>query len=371
MAVSLPKLLRLRQLSRVELIVRSIMLGSLGIILFTIASGLQAGAFGNGAGSVEGGVLALSSNGRELAVLSPYDGGLLGTIELEYEASHITPTPGGVSVFVSFVGRDELWVYSTTQYELQEVISFGGRVPEYLLFSENGETLFVSYVDVPVISAFNHSMRRLDLSFEFEVPGSYGPLYRNRRATRLYRATPEGVAVIFTASGEVVETITVGVSELAFNHDHTHIWTIATDLSPAASMAVRQESQTGVPLLIEERSGSMRRIDELVRTGPVFANTQRETPGSEQAAFLSAAGDGVLFFDSRTGEQEGMLELPFVANELLESGVGSIWAVDSEGRLAVIDPVRGSVRQIGQRHMVAARVLMGSVVQTDGNFACF
>jgi len=391
MAVSLPKLPGMQKLSREQVIVRAIMLGSLGIVLFTIASGVQSGAFGHGAGarSVDGGVLALSSDGREIAVLSPFDGELLGIIELEHEASRITPTPGGVSVFVSFVGRDELRVYSTTEYELQETISFDGRVPEHLLFSENGETLFVSYLDVPVISVFNHSMRTLDLSFEFELAGSYGPVYRNRRATRLYRATPDGLAVVFAANGEVIETLAVSAAELGFNRDYSHIWALESDQRPATSISLRQVSTTGVPLLIEERTGSTRRVETMVRTGPVFASEQGQVSALGQAAFLSAVGDQVLFFDSRSGEQESVLELPFAAELLIDSGVGTLWALESEGRLAVIDPARGSVRQVesgrgtagaagtasavesGRGYLAGARVVIDSVEQAGGSFACF
>ncbi|TVR88887.1 MAG: hypothetical protein EA428_11275 [Spirochaetaceae bacterium] len=405
MAVSLPALFSLHKLSREQAIVRAIMVGALGVLVFTIASGIHSGLLGPGVGSVEGGVLALSADGREIAVVSPFDGELLGTIELEYEAAQIMPTPGGVSVFVSFRDREELRVYSTTEFELQEIITFDGRVPEYLLFSENGDTLFVSYVDVPVISVFNHSMRSLDLSFEFEVDGSYGPLHRNRRATRLYRATPTGLATIFAANGEVIETLSVSAAALGFNPGYTHIWALESDLGPAVGMSVRSESRAGVPVLVEERTGSMRRVEAEVAAGPVFATERGEASGPDYAAFLSASGSRVLLFDSRTGEQEGELELPFAAVKLQDSGVGSMWAVALDGSLAVINPGRGTVRQASpdrsraarpadspagdaplaadanrgappaataaREPLAGARVLVPSVVQTGGNFACF
>jgi len=373
----------LHRFSRDQIIVWAIMAGALGILIFAIASGAHAGLLRSSATSVEGGVLALSSNGRQIAVLSPFDGELLGSIALEHEASQITPTPGGVSVFVSFVDREEVRIYSTTEYELQEVVSFPGRVPDHLLFSENGDSLFVSYDDVPVISVFNHSMRSLDLSFEFELPGSHGPVYRNRRATRLYRATPAGLATIFAANGEVIETLPVSPAVLGFNPDYTHIWALETDLSPAVGMSLRSESRSGVPLLVDERSGSMSRIDAVVTAGPVFVTAGGEHSGSDNAAFLSESRNAVLFFDSRTGEQQGELELPFAAEKLLDSGVGTIWAVGADGSLAVIDPVRESVRQPGRgpstlaaagnggEQLDGARMLVTSVVQSEGNFACF
>lgn len=385
MAVSLPELFNLKKLSREQAVVQAIMVGALGVLVFTIASGIYSGLLGQGVGSVEGGVLALSADGREIAVVSPFDGELLGTIELEYEAAQIMPTPGGVSVFVSFRDREELRVYSTTEYELQETISFDGRVPEYLLFSENGDTLFVSYVDVPVISVFNHSMRNLDLSFEFEVDGSYGPLHRNRRATRLYRATPAGLAVIFAANGQVIETLALSAAELGFNPDYTHIWALESEVIPAAGMSVRSESRAGVPVLVEERTSSLQRVEAEVAAGPVFATERGEVSGPNYAAFLSASGDRVVFFDSRSGEQKKELELPFAADKLQDSGVGSMWAVASDGRLAVVNPGRGTVRQLSPDRsratpvatdgaggpLAGARVLVPSVVQTGGNFACF
>ena len=313
------------------------------------------------AGELEGGVLVRERDGRAIGVFHPLSGERLGTIELEHPVAAMQPTPGGVSVFLgSGGGPAQLEVFSTIEYHREAVVPLerelaraaGAREPEHLLFSENGDTLFVTWADSAVVSVYSHVMRELELQAEFEIPASFGPLYRNRRATRLYRRTPDGLAVVFARNGERIDTVAVEAELWRFNPSYTHLWGV---------------DGTGGVWLVEERSMAPRRID-----APAVAALAPVLPSETGTALLlSAGGDEVLAFEARSGRPLGSIELPAPAAHLAESGAGSVWAVGEDGGVTVIDPIARQVLDRLQLDGGAPAAVVSSIVQREGSFACF
>lgn len=336
-------------------------------------------------GNAEGGVLALSADRRTITVLDPNDASMRGEIALSGEAAEITPTPGGVSVFVTYRDRPVIDVYSTTEYGLQTTIELESGAagsgapqsgpaeagapesgetksgvpqsgaPEHLTFSEKGDTLIVTYRESDRISVYSHSMRELSNPYHFEIEGSEGPIVRNRRATRLYRRTENGVAEIYAQNGAVVETIDVDARYWQFNAAHTHMWGIGAD---------------GRPRAVAERSGTLTVLSWQVEQS-AGAGAFAVAGAAERVAVLRRGGEEATVLDARTAEEIGTVSLPFAAARLTATGVGTVWALAADGRVAVIDPseVAVTTQVVAQVGELAA--LAPSIVQQEGNFACF
>ncbi|TVQ21073.1 MAG: hypothetical protein EA383_17505, partial [Spirochaetaceae bacterium] len=99
------------------------------------------GSFGSDASTVHG-LALLSSDGRHLSVVDPATGDVRASRELPRQATSITPTPGGVSVWVTFADHAAIEVYDTSELEREAVVQApggAGRTPEHLTFSDTGE----------------------------------------------------------------------------------------------------------------------------------------------------------------------------------------------------------------------------------------
>ena len=334
-------------------------LGSAGPLVSGDSFGVARGASGDLEGEdLEGGVLVQDERADTIWVFDPVTGDRRGEIAVARPFLEMVPTPGGVSVFTVVEGAAELEVYSTTEYHHEATIELeserlgAGAQPEHLLFSENGDTLFVTWRNSPVVSVYSHSMRELSLRHEFEIPESSGPLLRNRRATRLYRSTPDGPAVVFARNGELLETISASPAAWRFNSGYTHLWGV---------------DEHGGVQLVEERTSRLAQPDlpSAAEGEPVFAS------GAETAFVLSSGGRRVAAFESRTGRLIREIELPSAATHLVSSGAGTVWAVDEHGEVSVIDPSVPALQERFALQDAVPKTVVSSIVQREGSFACF
>lgn len=317
---------------------------------------------------LEGGVLLIANPRTEIRVLDPADGSERGRIELGREPATITPTPGGVSVFVTFPDSEEIEVYSTREFEHETTITpegADGRIPEHLTFSENGDTVFVTWRDSDTVSVYSHSMLDLTLRHDFTTPDARGPVYRNRRSTRLYRRGNEEIDVYFAQNGEHIDSIALP-GEAAddgawvFNSRHTHLW--GTDAS-------------GRPVVVDEPNSRAHAIDVPVATGiaPVVPADTSHT------LYVSGEQTGLVVFDARSGNQlahetldpETLADLGGRIERIVDTGAGPVWAIGASGKIAAMDPVTLSVAEVHDAGAIETVTAVSSIVQQDGSFACF
>lgn len=371
------------------------------------ASALDSPFFGGSSGSFdddsERGVLLVSQDGYTIRSVDPADGTTNAEITLENRIRSVVPTPGGVSVWLTFEDRPGMQVYSTTDLEHEATIEPEGsedRVAEHLLFSENGDTLFVTWQDSDNISVYRHQMRELSLRMEIEAEGTRGPVYRNRRATRLFRATEDGdIALFFAQNGQRIGTIAgldlAEAPSLAFNSNHTEAWA-ATSSGRLAAFS-EQESTGGIvdtsgvaagipPVFFDrdnravfvgnsQRSLMVFEVNQASPSGPggqesdgrlgsLEPRSQRGIDGIEVASFAESA-------HSQAAGDEDLERARVIA--LLDGGSGRIIAVTDNGILLhfdanALEPV-SAFKPAGNDGRFAQAVMW--TIQAGGNFACF
>lgn len=324
-------------------------------------------------GMVDGLVL-VSADGRALAVVDPATGAVRAERELSRRVRSVTPTPGGVSVWVTYADSSEIDVFDTTSLEREATVNppgGAGRTPEYLTFSDTGEVLFVTWAESEVISAYTHRMRELTLRGEYDAAGTQGPVIRNRRASRVFRHDAEtgGFAVFFAQNGQRMGTIGVDAADrvasatvaAGFDGDYSHLLVglgsagdarviAERDGSTVELLAVRLSSELGpVPLGADTNVlaavGHDRTQVYLIDVGEQAVISQHAIPGP--VAGLARRGDGSIALLTETG-----------ALYALPSGRSGEPA--ARGAIPLSGRFGGGVGQVA-----------GFSIQPQGNFACF
>ncbi|MFP4644454.1 MAG: YncE family protein [Spirochaetales bacterium] len=346
----------------------------------------SAGAFGDAPD--EHGVLTVSDDRRVLrsfegdSFTSDESDGPQAEVELPGRASSIEPTPGGVSVWVSYEDRAEIDVFSTASLEHEASIEppgADGRRPEHLAFSGNGQTLFVTWSDHDDISVYGHEMRELSERLTIEAEGTVGPVHPNRRATRLYRATEEGsIAVFFAQNGQRVGEIrpdepAVGAT-LAFSDDHSLLWGVSEDRSVFAVDEAEASAHTGAVEVSADRAPAAAWSGESGITGD-----GRAVFVSEDATALEVVS--VSDITSEASDSGGRVELSDMDGieggrvaHAAKSGTGTVLLVTDAGDTAEVDPAESVVRSTGSLSEGSAdsiNLVASYAIRRDGNFACF
>ena len=322
---------------------------------------------------VEGGVLALSQDRRSISVLDPGNATVRGTIDLEEPVVEMVPTPGGVSVFVTFPDVPEIHVYSTTDYDLQARIPVDGGVPAGLTFSDSGETLFVTYRNSDRVSVFSHAQRELSDPYHFEVSGAAAPLIRNsplirnRRATRLYRRSESGLEVLYAQNGAVIRTLQVRAAGWRFTAGFSHLWGVGPDRRPR----VVAERSGNITLVQQELAEVNAAAALAVVHAGEGAGGRAAAQGTGGMAALLSGGRAVGIFNNAGAEILAEVELPFAARRISPTDIGTLWALAPDGRVAVIDPLVGETVSVLETRHADVAALVPAIVQEEGSFACF
>ncbi len=422
----------------------------------TALLGTSRGSFDNGGDRGNQGILVLSDGGTRLQSVHVPGGTVAAEVTLPGQARAMVPTPGGVSVWVTFEDRGEIEVYSTTDLEHEatidppppengngeaadggsdseagsgEAADGGGRdgggggpgqrrgPPEHLTFSETGETLFVTWAESSTISVYRHEMRELTFRDEIDAEGTEGPVFRNRRATRLFRRDEDGGLAVFFAQngqrmGRVEGTHFAEDPTLTFSADYTEAWgstsagnVVGMDEATSTAVVASNEVAPGHAPVLPEGGGTAVYVGERER-GIVALDTSgieiSEATGGDAAA---TAGDATTDAGNEIASlpQVQQLELSDTAGisarrvaSLAHTDDGALVVVTTRGELVTVDPSTFEVVSVaevgsgdddagaaggaggsagdgaddGAAGGVPERVVAWSVKE-DGNFACF
>lgn len=335
------------------------------------SSGLPTGSTGSfsSAGTVDG-LVMLSAEGLALAVVDPASGELRAQRALSRQVRALTPTPGGVSVWVTYVDSPEIDVFDTTALEREATVippGGGGRTPEYLTFSDTGELLFVTWAESDVVSAYTHSMRELSLRGEYDASGTTGRIVRNRRASRLFRrdTSEGGFGVFFAQNGQRMGTVGEGSSAQP----------VAVGFDGRYEYLLVGSGGTEDAVVVSERDGSARAIAGVRLSAEV--RPRAVSVDSNLVAALSHDGERVVIVDAAQAAVVAEHELPGRIAGLHVLGNGHMVLIAETGALFRIEPDNpGSPVLVGTVSLPSGfadgvGAVSGFSIQPQGNFACF
>ncbi len=169
------------------------------------------------------------------------------------------------------------------------------------------------------ISVIGPGEKRLIYHIPLGTAGT--PIVLNRRGTRFYRSSPDGLAVVYAKTNRIIKNVTFpnGSMTWAFSPDFRYLWGIGLE--------------TEVVVVIDEKKA------RLVKT--------LDLAGRPQAPIFSADGKkvflidkaGVRVIDTRAYKQTKEIPFPNSIDSLAYDDNGLLWAGSSAGRaLFAVDP---------------------------------
>ncbi len=319
-----------------------------------------------------------------------------GRIELDAVPSFVVPTPGGVSVFVGWADRSTIEVYDVETLELQEDIDLRIENPTDVSFSPMGDRVYVTGDGGERVHVFRHEQLALERTADFAVSPDPRAVVPNHRATSLFRPVDAGVEVLFAQTGEVTDKVSVNGAYWTYEERNRHLWGVASrpndpeagdggartadtagdggeapghadhaagDAAGDGGPAGESAWSRGVPAAISERNGSATLFEEIA--------VASQRPAIDLAVwYLDVDGEKLHGFDAEpAGGRVATVDLESAAHFVVSAGPGELWAVSTDGTVATVreEGVHSEFEIEAQSitHAVA------SVIQEDGDFACF
>jgi WD40 repeat protein len=265
----------------------------------------------------------------------------------------VTPTPGGVSVFVTYPGLSVIDVISATDFSLQKTIETDKTGIQDLTFSPKGQKVFLTYNQGRSLAVYNHRLLELKEAQDYPNLAGTGPLVPNRRATRLYRAGEAGAALFFAANLQALAQSGASVTTVDFQEPFQTVWAL---------------DQKGHPLALEPQ--------DLRVQGQYTIAVQGLLPlaGNSDSVALALGEEGqtlYVFNPSRDTPQSYPLGWP--ADSLLSPTEDQQWLISADGRVTVYEyggkPQATNLNLFPSQRTFTRGVV--SRVQTGGGFACF
>jgi DNA-binding beta-propeller fold protein YncE len=274
-------------------------------------------------------VYVLRADRPEILVVDPRTRALAHTVRLSQpDPVRLFPTPGGKFVFVTYRDTDTLSAVDVEAHTESRTFTLDLGRPQELAFSPMGDTVIAGLGGSNTVAILGHSRSLLEGTERLEVGSAGTPALFNRRATRLYRSSPEGLVIVYRKTGEVISRVSLphGAMTWAFSPDYRNLWGVALE---GAGVVVVDEARARV-------------VDTLVQPhrphAPVFS------PDGARVYLIGATGRAVVAVDTRSRRVAGEIAFPTPVDGIAHGTGTELWASSQEGGvLYVADTRRGQI----------------------------
>lgn len=267
-----------------------------------------------------GWIYARSSTRQHVVVLPISAPAQPTVIELPMEPSGLYPTPGGKYLFVTYSDSARISLIDAETRDLAYSYELAEGVPLHISFSVQGTKAIVSYADR--VAAYDHSQGQLRLSSAGESLYETNPsatVALNRRATRMYRPSSDGLAYFVVEGISRFDTVSTEVE--------TPIWAMAPDYRFLWGIA------PGLVTVVDERRMLVvaRLRGEFVPVEPAFMRTAGATfvPRSDRAE--------IAVINDRRFRVKRDLVIPDIAVSLTGDESRGIWILTKRGEILRYD----------------------------------
>ncbi len=269
-----------------------------------------------------GWIYVLNRNDNEISVIEPGEKRLVSRIPLSGQGpTGIYPAPSGKYLFITFKGSELISVVDTEEQKEIKTFTAENIKPETITFSPMGDWVYMTHSTSNEITVFRHKKLVLEAADNFPLGTAGTPIVLNRRGTRFYRSSPDGLAVVYAKTNRIIKNVTFpnGSMTWAFSPDFRYLWGIGLEKE--------------VVVVIDEKKA------RLVKT--------LDLAGRPQAPIFSADGRkvfliykaGVRVIDTRAYKQTKEIPFPDSIDSLAYDDNGLLWAGSSAGRaLFAVDP---------------------------------
>jgi DNA-binding beta-propeller fold protein YncE len=199
-----------------------ITLPALGLFLF-----VSLWAFGD-----SGWIYALNQGDAGIYVIDVDTGELISSIPLGGKAPNgLFPTPGGKFVFVTSMDSELVSVVDVEKHQEVKTFIMEGGIPGIFTFSSMGQEVYVTRPLSEEIRVYLHQRSVLEMEERFSLGIAGAPILLNRRGTRVYRSSAEGLEVVYLKTKEIIKTLTIsgGARIWSFSPDYRYLWGVGAD----------------------------------------------------------------------------------------------------------------------------------------------
>ena len=267
-------------------------------------------------------------------------------------AARLHGTPGGKYVFVTFGNSKDVAVVDVETHEEVAIVAFDFE-PSHIKFSPMGEKAYITNRYTNEIRVYDHRKAQFTYSSSISKGRVGAPVMLNRRGTRLYRSSDDGLMFIYLKTGEVIEEVQIAGFPNTFS--------IAPDFRTIWAVSERE----GELIIVDESRGRVSRRISLDAAHPADLGT---------AVFSSSRGvvptDGKLVvLNTKNYRVQENLDLQEISQRFVISQDGRIWSLFGTGveTLWMDGETEGALTELGAATMDLAYV----VVRSGEGFACF
>ena len=292
-----------------------------------------------------------------ILVAAPEKDGFGETIPLSRSgAVRLHPTPGGKYVFVTFRGANDVAVVNAENHEQVSTVSFDFE-PAYIQFSPMGEKAYITEDSTNTIRIFDHRASNFTYADSLVKGRAGAPVFLNRRGTRLYRASDDGLIFVYLKTGEIIDEVKAAgfPDQFAVAPDFRTIWGVS--------------ERDGELIIVDEGRGRIsRRVDlDGESTRPVFTTTKG----------VILLRDKLALVQTRNYRVQERIDLQREARRIVISKDGTVWSMFDTGVeiLPLSDGSSGAPRGAPRWALIEldspAVDISLIVVKSGEGFACF
>lgn len=301
-----------------------------------------------------GWIYLLSGDDATITVVPVSDPQARATIDLPIQNPRaLYPTPGGKYVFVGFEDSPDLAVVDSESKSVERRLTLDGGRVEAMTFSARGNTAFVRFENA--FAAYDHAagelaLREITRDGIADVSARHPQAAVNRRATRVYLSTDDGLGYFEVESLDQFRSVRAPADVWAMAPDYRFLWGV---------------SEERVTIVDERRGRVVGRVNgSFVVQPPVFMRTAGEV-------YLPDAGaNRIAIIDDRRFRSRESIALPDRPVAATGDESRGVWTVTVDGNLLRFDTVSRELTSVAALGSVFTDMTYVGF-KPDGGFACF
>jgi DNA-binding beta-propeller fold protein YncE len=224
------------------------------------------------------------------------------------------PTPGGKFVFVTFLDSGLVSVVDVEKHREVKTFIMEEGTPGFFTFSTMGQELYVTWPLSEEIRVYHHQRSELEFKEGFQLGMANAPILLNRRGTRIYRSSTEGLEVVYLKTKEIIKTLPLsgGARVWSFSPDYRYLWGV---------------NNHGIVVVDEPKLRTLKTITAASKShAAVFSKD------GKKVFLIEKSGKRVVVFNKKASDRVGEIPFQDIIDSMALAENGTLWTGSSETR---------------------------------------